>query len=477
MEKLMRVMLAMLLLCGVQTAAAQSWTVGEQPRVWSTNVLGNGSNDQGGVPPAFLTMPADVPSEFDTSQWTTISGTELPDAKTAAQGGAEAKARFDCNFTGTGTFDPILYPGQAVAGHPHTFVGNNWIVNNPTTTNYQTLRANGGANCYGGKLNRTAYWEPTVYKNVNGLTVGIKPHNLITYYACGEINPNAAGHGSPRTCTVWPRGLNFVAGFNLFDPTGSKYTAALAASPGYGPNGPANGRGSWNCDVPNSGNGSVATSPNPGSPSQPWLRNADGTPTLDCKPNTEIIWQVVANTCWDGKNLSSPNGRDHMSDVARKNSDNTLRCPDGWYHTVGFAVFVKFWQTGQSDYTNWWVASDRMGTNQANWYRNGESMHFDLIPAWDYGTTSNPGAFLRFVNRCLGARIDLGTGPVMPAQTPRECGFAAMGPYERAVTGASPDGSQPNPVVNLNLDHSGYRRYIPLKANTNLMGATIHDKH
>jgi hypothetical protein len=52
---------------------------------------------------------------------------------------------------------------------------------------------------------------------------------------------------------------------------------------------------------------------------------------------------------------------------------------------------------------------------------------------------------------------------------------ASTGPNTNMPYGASPDGSSPNPVINLNVDQSvNANRYFPLPAGTSIGGAVLH---
>lgn len=543
-----------------QILHAGPWTVGPQTIAYpnsTSHPLGDGTNQQGGIPPAYAYMNADVASDFTESTWihsgnynskvfvASQSGTVLTvssftsgpalavsdtitstgsvetitslgtgtggagtynvsvsqtltsqtmrvvgNFKSAADGADEAKARFDCEFGFTAKDDPIVNPG-VVGGssHQHHFVGKrlDLLSLNAANATYANLRGAGYSGCYGGPLNRTLYWEPAVYKTLsNGAVVEQKLQTFVSYYVGGLMADSSGDVYDVRSNVVWPRGWMTISGFNMSDPNNTRYTNAIAAANAashagkYSAVPTGTGFLGWYCEVPASGNGSIATSPKAGSDHQPWLKNADGTPTLNCAPNTHIVADLMTMPCWDGKNLDSPDGRGHMINTVIDNDTSKEVCPIGWYKVPTFQAKVEFYQTGQSDYTNWYLSCDRMDPNPANWFNNGQCMHFDLIPAWSYGTVASPGVFLRFMNHCAGVTIQLQASDTPMVGDPHECNFAVIDSTEGLwVNEAPPAGNpgSPNPVVNLSPDFTiNTNRYIKAPTGTPVPG-TVHNSH
>lgn len=142
----------------------------------------------------------------------------------------------------------------------------------------------------------------------DGKTMAVQPDYMVIYYSIGA---SAVSLG-----TAIPNGFNYITGFDPADPTGSITDAEIAASPTGGfakqPLG-QNGFIGWHCEGVNGPNKTAAV---PGD-FQPYLRNGNGTPTLDCAPGTRIYATVNAAACWDGVNLGSPTGRGHVRDFVR----------------------------------------------------------------------------------------------------------------------------------------------------------------
>jgi hypothetical protein len=472
--------------------------------------------------------------------------------KSAATGADEAKARFDCEFGFSAQDDPIVNPGNpGGASHKHHFVGNRLdliglLAGNAT---YASLRGSGYSGCFGGPLNRTLYWEPEPRKTLsNGVTVGQKFHTFVSYYVGGLMADTSGDIYDVRSNVVWPRGWDTISGFNMSDPTNSRYTNIIAAaniathSGKYAAVPTGNGFLGWYCETPTSGNGSIATSPVPGGDHQPWLRNGDGTPTLSCAATASdgssghLVADLMTMPCWDGVNLDSPDGRGHMLNSVIDTDTGKEVCPSNWYKVPTFQAKAEFYHTGQSDYTNWWLSSDRMtGMNYGSFnasfsgttmtitsavtggvatyhavtgagipantmivsgsgttwtlntnvgtisseavivpFNNGETMHFDLIPAWSYGTVASPGVFLRFMNHCAGVTIQLQSTDTPMVGDPHECNFGTIGANEGIwVNEAPPTGNagSPNPVVNENPDFTkNTNRYIRPSTGTSIPG-------
>lgn len=349
-------------------------------RYWVLPTIGDGSTPQGGTPPALDKQPMLIRSNFDVSTWLT------PTYSKPNPPYGEAKFRTFCNYSHHAYDDPIVFPDQPGAAHLHTFLGN-------TETNagstYRSLRTKGDSTCGGGPINRSAYWYPAVLKDNaigDGKTMVVKPDYALVYYSVAE--------SKTEQITQIPRGLSFVFGFNPSDPTDEmQHNEVRAAGTSYGYH--SNGFLGWTCEGIN---GSNSNSPIPGSPLQPYLRNANGTATLTCPRTVRIGAALAAPTCWDGHNLASPGGRKHVRQyIIEGNTGRRDLCPNGWYHVASFSIVFWFSHTGLNDYKRWYLSSDRMPGMPR--FLNGQSMHADWFGAWDYDVMKT------WMVHCNGTRI------------------------------------------------------------------------
>ncbi|WDZ86622.1 DUF1996 domain-containing protein [Micromonospora cathayae] len=163
--------------------------------------------------------------------------------------------RADCTSKGRALDDPIVRWGQAGASHMHEFFGNR------TTDAYSTLQSldNGTTTC-NPSADLSAYWVPTLYQN----GVAKAPEHVTVYYQGLTDRLNVKPH---------PRGLKIVVG------------NALATSPDQNP------AARWSC------RGYPQSSPD----------------FLSCPAGSKLETYLDFPTCWDGKNLDSPDHKSHMA--------------------------------------------------------------------------------------------------------------------------------------------------------------------
>ncbi len=405
------------------------------PTIWPyvPPTLGDGSDERGGKP---LVRPLPIiESNFYTTPWKVMPYFPHP-----ALG--EAKFRTHCNFSHVANDDPIVAPGRPGASHTHMFFGNTMTDANST---YESLRTTGGSTCGGGKLNRSAYWFPAVLKDGTGQDgkPGIIKMDVATvYYSTPEVRR--------KRLTRLYRGLNFVFGFNPGDPDDLRQKNEIAEANRIGNYGSyrygGTGFGGWKCEI---ANGANEHSPVPSSPFQPYLRNADGTATLTCPATESIVVSVTSPACWDGRNLSSPDGRSHVRQAIREsNSGLGGICPQGWYEIPQLFVSVYFSHMGPEDYKEWYLASDRMDPDKP--FLNGQSFHMDWFGAWDNYIMN------RWMINCIGIKV----GPY--EGNPHSCIDTQFGDGTAGIVqNAAPDRSR-TPQIDLKTKwvNMGTSRYV-----------------
>jgi len=278
---------------------------------------------------------ANIPSNFDTS----VNGPYRSSGWTTGDSSSEPTGNFRvfCRFSHLGYYDPILAPGNNQFMHLHMFFGNTQANHQST---YSSLRSGGNSTCSGGPINRSAYWMPTLHDQNGDVVV---PHLFIVYYKSEQSGPGTLAQRQQRLRSVvdFPNGFRYIGGRN--PTTGQLYSPI-----------------EWKCE---GGSGSGSTIPN------------------SCPSGESLIGSVRFPHCWDGENLWLPNNA-HVG-LGVNNSTWTECDPNGPYpvYLPSLTEFAHFPST--SNMSNWYLSSDRMDPNPANWHQDGRSWHADWFGAWD----------------------------------------------------------------------------------------------
>ena len=411
---------------------SQTWTSGSgKTPVWVPfGAIGDGVNrfpevstaEQGGDPPAWQYEPApiDENGKYTRSTWLNIvpAGTCIETApndnpsKVGTDNGCrpyhgEDKFRLICSYSHMNRSDPILAPGNPLGPHHHTFFGNGGTNENST---YASLRNNPKSSCSGGPLTSSAYWEPTMmYEIKPGVYVPVIPDGIAFYY-------NTSGAVSP-TLTRLPRGMAFIGGVDPGNRFNTVRQQELKNAPNQGTGGwdtrdtdqasgvyteRHNGWAGWSCV--RLGNGAqpvMTTGPqndfgrqfvnNDGS--DPWNGTCEG-------PNLQLIATLNAPDCWDGYNITSPNGRDHFRYSARQGDNSWAGCPTGWWRVPTLVAKPEFPAFTHAKRQKMFLSSDRMSTDTTKWNPPGSTMHFDWMNGWDSQTIES------WERECAGVTIN-----------------------------------------------------------------------
>jgi hypothetical protein len=262
--------------------------------------------------------------------------------------------RFICNAAHVAKADPIVYPGQPGKGHLHQFFGNTATDANST---YESLRKTGQSTC-NSPLNRSAYWMPAM---MNGNGQVVRPDYVQIYYKRRPISdPNCDPKKSATAqgiCVNLPRGLRFIFGYDMLTakaPTGKLRFSCLDAK----------GIAAY------SGGADIVSA------------------ATGCVVGGKFEASITAPDCWDGKNLDSPNHRDHMS-YGSYGGWGYLKCPDTHPYVVPTFVLAAFYTvdadlntSGTWDGTlkSWHLSSDDMSGMAM---KPGSTFHTDWFGAWD----------------------------------------------------------------------------------------------
>ncbi|HET6941453.1 MAG TPA: DUF1996 domain-containing protein [Sphingomicrobium sp.] len=290
--------------------------------------------------------------------------------------------RFLCNAGQLLYDDPIVFPGQPGKSHLHQFYGNTGANANST---YASLRGGGSSTCMS-PLNRSGYWMPAM---LDGKGNVIRPDAVWIYYKRRPMSdPVVSDPTNPKyegQAVDLPNGLKFIFGFDMLTgkaPTGSLY---------------------FNCD----GNGSVqghyptieaaVASGNCKSGTNP-----DPTKSTD---RARIGAVVNAPSCWNGKDLDSPNHREHVT-YASYGSWGYAKCPSTHPYVIpDFTLQAWFYVAPGDDLSQWRLSSDEMRPELPH----GSTFHADFFMAWD------PTVKKMWHDNCLNKKLncsggDLGNG-------------------------------------------------------------------
>lgn len=365
-----RILAVLLLLIASPVFASTpgSWDVGQQPIsypvIGSNNVyveqLGDGSNAHGGLPPAFASQMADIPAPvIDTRQIT--EGAGVGDTT----GADESKFRFTLFGSHVLADDPLRNYCQRGASHLHEFMGSD---RSGACSTFAQLRNDANTDFAAGKrtttnpgknLNASAYWHPLMIDCGadgngplhDGQCRAMKVRVVALYYEvnsdqCGTVTSCLATEAS--TYVDFPMGFGYVNVSNMDDPWRLKLQNAIAqanaanaaagSSAVYqletGANG-SNGYGfiSWDCRDPAT---QAIRSSSSGTANSP--PNIDD---LTCNAGDILTATSVGAGCWDGKNIYSPSGYDHVTPQIKVSgvrdtvggplTNHTDVCPKNWY--------------------------------------------------------------------------------------------------------------------------------------------------
>ena len=257
--------------------------------------------------------------------------------------------RLSCFVSHMSNDDPMVYPNQQGAAHHHTFYGN-------TSVNYKSDLNNlanvGNSTCQGGTMNRSAYWHPTIIDSSTNAPVLPDGNEAGFYYKTGYSGV------APSAVKAPPKGLRMLVG----NPKATSADQVEAVK--------------YVC-------------------MNPATQDSDGMPWQKAIPNCKVgHWlQMVVGfpQCWDGKNLDSPNHKDHMAYPSGG-------CPAS--HPVPIpeiSLNMRYTVKTANQALNWRLASDNYAKNGAN---AGYSGHADWVNGWDEATMAG------IVRNCLNPSKD-----------------------------------------------------------------------
>lgn len=246
-----------------------------------------------------------------------LEATEEPPTSSPDDKGA---VRIVCEFSHMNFDDAIMYPGQQGKAHLHAYFGN-------ADANYlstpESIRTTGKSTCTGGIMNRSAYWMPAIIDDATGAPV--KPRITQAYYKHGVVQEI-------------PRGLRMISG-------DMRRTKPVHPSMRY----------QWfECD-------------------EVYKKHENNL--VSCDNGHELTMVVAFPSCWDGKNLDSPNHQDHMA------FEINGRCPGSHPKHLPIVTMKTYYPVKMVTGTSTWrLSSDNYAKNGQN---AGYSSHADFMMGWD----------------------------------------------------------------------------------------------
>ncbi|MFT3812137.1 MAG: DUF1996 domain-containing protein [Acidovorax sp.] len=242
--------------------------------------------------------------------------------------------------------DPILYPGQPGVSHLHVFFGNTDTNANSTAS---SIASSGNSTCFGGILNRTAYWVPAMIDTKDGRP--LQPQSSQFYYKTGYNGV------VPSSVQSMPQGLRMIAG-------DAKNTY------------PNPGNFSYSCNSTN----------NVEIPQQA------GSAIPNCPMGSEVWLHIYFPQCWDGVNLDSPDHKSHMAYATPGQG-----CPASHPTPLPEVTFnIIYAVTEANSPLRWRLSSD----NYSSSLPGGYSAHGDWFNGWQ------PDIMKTFVENCDQKALD-----------------------------------------------------------------------
>ncbi|GAA4608249.1 DUF1996 domain-containing protein [Actinoplanes octamycinicus] len=277
----------------------------------------------------------------DQAAWKTqVAKFKATRADPPGNAGNLAEFRADCQYSHRKADDPIVFPGLPGASHMHSFVGNKAVDAGTTADDLMKFTA---TTCEP-TVDHSAYWVPTLYEAATRKRV--ETTGFRVYYR--SIRDNSRG------IMPIPNGLRMIAGDakkKVPTPRGAQGQFYCAF---YGP-------GNLDGDA----------------------RSDNGNWPICGKP-AHLHFTLQFPDCWDGKNLDSPNHKDHVAFGTNEG------CPAAHPVRIPALTFeITYGVTGSK--AGYYLSSDPDG-------KSASSMHGDAFLMWD------AGAMNQRVRNCIAQR-------------------------------------------------------------------------
>jgi hypothetical protein len=254
-----------------------------------------------------------------------VAGFKATKADPPGKAGNLPEFRADCKYSHRKPDDPIVAPGLPGASHMHSFVGNKAVDAHTTAGDLQKFTA---TTCKPA-VDHSAYWVPTLYEAATKKPV--ETTGFRVYYR--SLRTNSKG------IMPMPNGLRMIAGDakkKVPTPRGAQGQFYCAF---YGPG-----------DIDG------------------YARSDNGNWPI-CGEPASLHFMLQFPDCWDGKNLDSPNHKDHVA------FGTNAGCPSAHPVRIPALTFdIAYGAKGSK--AGYYLSSDPAG-------RSASSMHGDAFVMWD----------------------------------------------------------------------------------------------
>ncbi|MFF8779256.1 DUF1996 domain-containing protein [Streptomyces sp. NPDC015140] len=230
----------------------------------------------------------------------------------------------NCAVSHTAPDDPIVYPRQPGKSHDHTFMGNTTTNANSTTASLEA----GSTTCLA-PGDRSGYWMPTMYDGDRPV-LPIGPQ--VIYYKAGVTD-----YTSVRP---FPKGLRYVVGSPM--QSGQEFRNHRGFVEG------------WECGDS--------------------FFNVDFPANCPDRQDVQVNIRFQAPSCWDGRNLDTPDHKSHMAYPVVNPGTNNNICPAT--HPVALPM-IEFKMAFP---VNGDLSRVRLASGASY------SFHYDFFNAWDEPT-------------------------------------------------------------------------------------------